>query len=292
MRITKKLAVFCLANLITFGLGVTVHRLGSPAMRYFSEPSAWQVLLSFENQDLAGLDEQSTEIVKRAIETATGPAGTNTSRSFFPSIFRKISNTKGERRYILVEESPLMFIPGEASIRVHIFDTGGRVLSRTQFKTGNRMHINSIQIRKNYSLNSEALVVDCEFWIGDHHSHEFHVVVGDELRPVYRGEGFRVDRFNYSQPSRITEPRMDLSVDEWEKELQSTDDMRVLAALAWLGGYHWDGQDPGCEEDRSDAGKVTNLMARESVRRRLADLSNSSNYFIKGTAETVVRDKQ
>src|SRR5262245_38125137 len=106
MRIIKKLAVFALASLITFGLGVTVHRLGSAATRYFSEPSAWQVLLSFENQDLEALDEQSGRVVQRAIIMTTGPVDQTKYSNFEPRLFRKISNSNGEPRYILVEEQP------------------------------------------------------------------------------------------------------------------------------------------------------------------------------------------
>lgn len=291
MRITKKLAVFSLIGLITFGLGVTLHRVRHPATRCSFELSAWKVLLSFENQDLEGLDEQSTRIVKSAIEMATAPIDTTTPHRFEPRIFRKISNTKGELRYILVQESPLLMIPGSQSIRVHIFDATGKVLNSTQFDTGNRMAIRSIHLRKNYLLNSEALTIDTEYWIGGNHSHQYYVVVGDELRLVYVGDGFRVDINNYQNPDMTIGPRLNHSADEWESDLQSTDDARVLSALTWLAGYHWDGQESPYDEDRSDGEKVRDLCARESVRRRLADLKNSTNFVIKQTAETVVRDK-
>lgn len=123
MRIIKRLAVFSIASLITFGLGVTVHRVGPAAIRYFSQPSAWQVLLSFENQDLEGLDA------------------------------------------------------------------------------------------------------------------------------------------------------------------------RVLSALTWLGGYHWIGPDASNDEVRIDWQKMKDLRARESVRRRLADLTNSSNFFVEHAAKAILKDK-
>jgi hypothetical protein len=292
MRITKKLAVFSLASLITFGLGLAVQRLGSAAVRYFSEPSAWQVLLSFENQDLEGLDEQSTRVVHHAIEMATGQLDPTQHLPFEPRLFRKVSNSTGEPRYILVEELPMSEIPGAATIRVHIFDTAGKVLSSTEFDTGNRLSIQSIQIRKrDYWLNSEVLVISLEYCFGGSPSHQFYTVVGNELRLVYLGDGFLVESNNYQDPRLTIGPRLTLSADEWEADLQSHDDARVLSALVWLRGGHWNGEEAPYDKDRSDAEKVTDLRGRESVRRRLADLTNSTNYFVQHTAEAITKDR-
>ena len=287
MRIIKKLAVFSLASLITFGLGVTVNRLGSAVTRYFSEPSAWQVLLSFENQDLAGLDEQSVRVVQRAIDAATATVDTNLP--FLPRIFRKIANTKGESRYILVEESPLRIIPGSATIRVHIFDTAGRVLSKAEFKTGNRRAVLGIKIRKNEVLGAEALILDLGSWLAGHPFHQYYMVVGNELRLVYLDADGQVAHNCYEGPNLTIGPRLNLSADDWERALQSSDTGEVLSALTWLAGSHWNGQEAPYDEDRADAEKVTDLRARESVRRRLAELTNSTNFLIKSTAEAACR---
>jgi len=289
---TKKLAVFFLASLITFGLGVAVRRVGPAAVRYVSQPSAWQVLLSFENQDLGGLDQQSLRVVQHAIDVTTGQLAPSQNLPFEPKLFRKVSNSSGEQRYILVEELPMRSIPGAASIRVHIFDTAGKVLSSTEFDTGNRLDINSIQIRKrNYWLDSEVLVIDLEYCFGDSPSHQFYTVVGNELRLVYLGDGFQVHRNDYQEPMLTIGPRLTLSADEWEADLQSHDDARVLSALTWLRGQHWNGEEPPYDKDRTDAEKVTDLLGRESVRRRLADLTNSTNYLVKATAEAILKNK-
>lgn len=291
MRIIKKLALFSLASLITFGLGMAVHRLGSAAVRYFSEPSAWQVLLSFENQDLEGLDEQSLRVVQHAIDITTGQLDHDQPLRFAPRVFRRISNTNGERRYILAEGSGLWSIPGAETVRVHIFDTAGKILSSTQFDTGNRMAIIGMRIKKGYDLDSEALIINCEGVFGGNSSYQVYGIVGNELRLAYIGAGIGVDTNYYYEPWMTIGPRLNLSADEWERELQSTDNVRVLSALTWLAGYHWDGQEPPYDKDRSDGEKVRDLRARESVRRRLADFTHSSNYFIKATAEAILKNK-
>jgi hypothetical protein len=291
MRIIKKLAVFSIASLITFGLGVMVHRFGSAATRYFSEPSAWQVLRSFENQDLGMLDEKSLHAVRDAIGKLTGPGRPPHYMQFEPRLFRRIANSNGEQRYMLVEQLPMWMIPGAETIRVNIFDSAGKLLSTTEFDTGNRMGIIGMRIRTDYWVVPDALTIDCEFWLGGNSSHQAYTIVGNELRLIYLGDGLKIDNNNYHTPWMTIGPRLNLSADEWERELQSTDNARVLSALIWLGGYHWDGQAPPYDEDRPDAEKVTNLRGRESVRRRLADLTKSPNYYIRVVAEATVKDK-
>jgi hypothetical protein len=134
-----------------------------------------------------------------------------------------------------------------------------------------------------------ALTIDCEYWLGGNSSHQAFTIVGNELRLIYLGDGIRIDQNNFQTPWMTIGPRLNLSADEWEQELQSTDDARVLSALIWLGGYHWDGQAPPYDEDRPDGEKVTNLYARESVRQRLADLKNSTNFYIKQAAEAIAK---
>jgi hypothetical protein len=268
---------------------VTVHRLRSAATRYFSEPSAWQVLLSFENQDLEGLDEASVRVVKRAIDMTTGTSRPPEYMEFEPRLFRKISNSDGEPRYILVEEEPKLMIPGWSIFRAHIFDNAGRVLSSTEFSTGNRIEIIAMGLRKNYWFKSEVLRLDGETDLTRDPCHQYYTVVGNELRLVYLEIDDHVYSNSYTDPRLTVGPRLNLSAGDWEADLQSTDDARVLSALIWLGGDHWNGQEAPYDEDRADAEKVTSLRARDSVRRRLADLTNSKNYFIKNTAEAIAK---
>ncbi len=289
MRIIKKLAVFSIASLMTFGLGMAVHRVVPGTIRYFSEPTAWQVLLSFENQDLEMLDEQSVRVVKRAIDKTTGQSRPPEWVEFEPRLFRKISNSNGEPAYILVEQEPRLTIPGWSIIRVQIFDTAGKVLSRAEFSSGNRIDIIAMRLLKNYWFKSDVLRIDGESDFTRHPYHQYYMVVGNELRLVYLEVDGHVCANSYTDPRLTIGPRLNLSADEWEADLQSTDDARVLSALTWLEGQHWNGEESPYDEDRHDAEKVTSLRARDSVRRRLTDLTKSTNYFIQLAAEAIAK---
>ena len=65
MKLKTRLAIAVLATVTTSLLGIFITR---SVKVYLQQPSPWQVLLRFENQDLEDLNEQSTKVVKRAIE--------------------------------------------------------------------------------------------------------------------------------------------------------------------------------------------------------------------------------
>jgi hypothetical protein len=285
MRITLRLAGFALAGLATFFGGVFFTRA---LVRLHGEPSAWQVLLSFENQDLKGLDEKSSQVLQKAVTAITGHVRENRLSAFAPRIFRTISSTSGEKRYILVEESPLVMIPDESWLRVHVFDTEGRPLNEQKFSTGNRVVLNSIQVRKIQLINSQALVVQGKNVLGGHLLHQYYVLLGNQIVLVYLEMDGMHHSNNYNHSNLTVGPQLKRSVDEWEKALHSANDAEVLTALLWLGGHHWDGQPAPYDEDKGEAEKVSILSSREQVRKRLFELSQSKNFWIKATTQPII----
>ena len=270
MRITLRLAGFVLAGLATFFVGVFLTRA---LVQLHREPSAWQVLLSFENQDLGGLDAKSSEALQTAVTTITGHASENQFSKFFPRIFRTISNTSGEKRYLLVEEAPLMMIPGNSSLRVHVFDSAGRLLNEQEFNAGNRVSLNSIQVGRIELINSEVLIAQGEFVIGGHSLSQYYVLSGNEIALVFLELDGMPDTNRYMNIG----PQIQRSVDEWEKALHSDNDAEVLTALLWFGRHDWD-EEPA----------ISILSSREQVRKRLFDLSQSENLWVKAAAQPII----
>ena len=158
MKLKTRLAIAILTAVTTLLFGILITRSVNIFLKYRQQTSPWQVLLRFENQDLAGLDEQSSRVVGTAIQHLTGKVDENEWFSFEPSIFRTITNTSGEKRYILVEEQPMRIIPGETRLRVHIFDTAGHLLDAEEFSAGYRISLSSLYVRHVYMLDGEALV--------------------------------------------------------------------------------------------------------------------------------------
>jgi len=267
MRITLRLAGFALAGLATFFVGVFLTRA---LVQRHREPSAWQVLLSFENQDLEGLDAKSSEVLQKAVTAVTGHASKNQHHNdFLPRIFRTISNTSGEKRYILVEEAPLMMIPGNSWLRVHVFDTAGRLLNEQEFNAGYRISLSSIQIRRIEAINSEGLIAQGLSVFGGHFLSQYYVLSGNQIALVYLETDGLFDR---NQHMTIG-PQIQRSADEWEQALHSEHDTEVLTALLWLGS----------EEEEGSI-----LSSREQVRKRLFELSQSKNLWIKAATQPII----
>ena len=56
-----------------------------------------------------------------------------------PRLFSRVSTFPGERRYVLVEESPLVFLPGDSHLRSAVFDLEGKLLDSSELSAGWRI---------------------------------------------------------------------------------------------------------------------------------------------------------
>ena len=263
MRKFRYLALFALLALSTFLIGVFISRT-TPTLLH-RERSAWQVLLSFENQDLEGLDEQSGRLVRKAINELAPHKKEDRSLSFEPRLFRTIANAKGERRYILVEESPMVFTPGEATLKVCIFDNGGHLLNQQEFSTGMRAAITGIKIREIDQLAPQTLIVQGEYFFAGTAFYQYYALSGNQIVMIYYLSGFSFRPISYGKIG----PMIERSADEWQQALESSDTVEVLSALMWFSGSHSD------------------IDAQASVQKRLAELSESDNFWIKSAARSI-----
>ena len=294
--ITRRVAIFLLISSVTFLAGVAVTRLASRLLAEQHQPSPWQVLLSFENQDLQGLNDVSRSKVRDAVMAVTNQQDSDFIDPFRPALFRSISNTNGEKRYLLVEEAPLMDIPGESRLRVHIFNTCGRLLSKDEFGAGWRTSLRGFLVRQLESLDHDTFIVDGEYVFGGHPSHQFYQVIDDRLTLVYLEADGQFDRNSYSTSHSTIGPQLIRSPDEWEKALNSSDKAEVLSALMWLSGYHRNGETVGSDEDKAEMEKTLTLRSRASVQRKLKELSqldeqaNFKKYWIRTAATAALKN--
>ena len=188
----KRIVLYACIALITFLLGMFAVKF----VRHQPQESPWQVLLTFQDRDLNQLSESQGHILQRSIDAILGPQDPN-ERPFFPRVFRTMSNTSGETRYILVREQPLMEIPGEPRIRTYVFDSTGKLLTRDEFSGGWRTHVTGVHVASNILLHQDALVVDGKYWTGAHSTHHYYVLVGDRVVPAYFDRDGELKRDEY-----------------------------------------------------------------------------------------------
>jgi hypothetical protein len=289
MKIPKLTAKFVLVSLLTFALtfvlGVWLTRMGTTRTSC-PRLSMWQVLLSFENQNLQGLDTEPRRQVEAAVQGHLGKLYDYTLDPYQAAIFRSMLNTKGEKRYVLIEKAPLVHIPGNSSLRAYIFDTAGGLLNVQEFSAGNRRSLTGMRIRKNGLINDEALIVDTEYCIGGGHpSSQYYALIGERMELIYLEQDGQLDRNDYQSSNLTIGPKIVRSVDEWEKVLSSSNDAEVLSALVWLGGVHWT-DIPSPYDDKVEAEKAHALRSRAGVRKRLRELSQFENPWIASAAKS------
>ena len=282
MKIPKLTAKFVLVGLLTFALtfalGVWLTRLGTTRVSC-PRLSMWQVLLSFENQNLQGLDTEPRRQVEAAVQGHLGKLYDYTLDPYQAAIFRSMLNTKGEKRYVLIEKAPLVHIPGNSSLRAYIFDPAGVLLNVQEFSAGNRMSLTGMRIRKNGLVNDEALIIDTAYCIGGGHpSSQYYALVGERMELIYLEQDGQLDHNSYNSSTASIGPLILRSSDEWEKLLNSSNTAEVLSALVWLNGNH--------------AEDVPSPSERAPVHKRLRELSQSENPWIASAAKSVLENKE
>jgi hypothetical protein len=287
MRRARQISVIVGISLLTFVLGAALAEFRHGGF-HRNRPTAWQTLLSFENQDLRNLKPDAARTIQNAIDTLTGLSDSK-AIPYEPRLLRTMSNASGETLYILVEERPLVLIPSESRIRVHLFDTAGRLLSRTDFSAGWRTILTTMSIQRNYFFKRDTLVVYGEYIFGGSPSQQHYVLVGSSLILSYLETDGKFDRNDYQNTNLTIGPLLSQrTVNDWETALNSKDTAEVTSALIWLGGSHWNGQAPPYDEDKREAEKVSTLLSRDSVKKRLTDLANSEVRWVQITAKRVL----
>jgi hypothetical protein len=135
-------------------------------------------------------------------------------------------------------------------------------------------------------LDGEALVATGGTVFGGREIYQAYSLIGNQITLVVLASGALIDNKNY-QASEIG-PKIRHSVDEWEKLLLSEDKAEVRAALMWLGGNHQSVN--GSEENSGEAREVELLRSRETVRKRLAELSREDGW-IKTMADAAAKNE-
>jgi hypothetical protein len=302
-----------LSAVLTFAVGVTLTFLvtsrprerapdaGQPPVkaevvtrpepaRPCAETAAWCVLISFEGRDLGRLDRESYVELRRAIETLTvkrEPLG----EYFIPRLISRLSNERGQVHYVLVEELPLMSIPGDARLRVHVFDAQGKRLSNSEFTCGWRIEVTGVKRTRVPELDRNILEVGSGPVInGRDVARQYYALAGDAvvLVRLEDSKGRPVKNI-FDVPGHAIGPApAGRTAAEWERALNSDDPAEALSALMWVGGRRPDVKRPlpwaGVEELK-EARFANAVRARPSVQELLRRLGDSDNRWVREAAE-------
>lgn len=304
----KRFPFYLFIALITFVIGVSIaafwylHPNSTPTLEKSvlaqspklpkANLSAWQMLLSFENQDLKELDQKSKVELQKIIDTLVGK---RKNELLIPRLISKISNAQGQINYALVEESPLLTIPGECGIRVHIFSLEGKLLNSSAFSSGWRITLTEMKLKFMPEIGREVLEVSSEPVInGRDIAKQYYALIGEKILLVrLEDSGGQLIRNNYGAPNHtIGFTLVGRPAKEWEKALESDDVAEVLATLTWLSGIHWNPQTPEPEythEEMREARLADDVRLREGVKVGLRRFTQSENIWVRSAANLATK---
>lgn len=258
----------------------------APVVTPAEAPFAWTILLGWQDRDLTQIQEPEMAQLKMAIAVLR-----STQNQFLePRLFSRVSTFPGEERYVLVEESPLRFIPGDSRLQISVFDLEGKLLDSSEFGAGWRIILSGVSVIRVKHISGDVLEVKSAPHInGADIGKEYYAVIGDKMRLI------RLEDSNgelianaYGSPNHtIGFTEVGRSAEDWEKSLITKDEAQSLATLTWLGGFHLnidEGAPNYVHEDLSEARLVEEVRARPGVKKIVNALKDANNPWLREAA--------
>lgn len=242
-------------------------------------------LRKLEKDDAAKLKEIITKIVPKRTYRDT--------YDFLPWHLWEFRNKNEQPFFILFEVYDSGFHPGSTFIRITEFDQAGKALEETTFDTAWRCYLRGVKL--------ETTLLDGEYPIiilgtgpgpgpgGDLYK-QYYAKVGSNYQLIrledYSGKATRNTYYIRHFRSGPALPKQ--KEQEWISDLLAKEQSRLLRALAWLGGIHYEykkGDKPGKQEETlEDATLVRKVRENPKVKARLKELIDSEDKWIREAA--------
>lgn len=255
-------------------------------------PPVWSVLVSWENRDLKQIDGPEEAQLRMAIDTLRGA----TDNPFLePRLFSRVSTSMSEQRYVLIEEQPLVYIPGESRLRVSVFDPEGQLLDSSEFGAGWRIMLFGIRFIQVKEAGEVLEVKSSPSINGADVSTQYYAVVGDKMRLIRLEDSKkRLVQNNYRSPNHtIGFTEIGRSMPDWQQALFTKDEAAVLATLTWLGGLHLkvDEPTPGhLHENLSEASLVEAVRELTAVKKAVNAMKDTPNAWVREAARLAAKE--
>lgn len=284
-------------GLLTFSLGWSIatipfERKCTPGVLTVRVARAslppWAVLLSYQDRDLTKIESAEHQL-RTAIDALRGRIE---NERLYARRFSRISTSEGKSRYVLVEESPLVSIPGDSRLRISLFDLDGRLIDSAEFGAGWRISVSEIRFIKAKDIEGEVLEVRSYRHINGADVVKQYYALLEDTMTLIRLEDSSGALFQntYRTPNHtIGQTKTGRPAADWERALVSNDTAEVLAALTWLGGHHLDPSEADGSyvyEDLSEARLAKEVRQRPAVKAAVNALRNSNNAWVREAASS------
>lgn len=287
-----------------------------------------QELLNFKNQNLFGEKyfESRKKANKLLDQLAFDEKERKDREQFRFWGVRYVWETNENRsnpKFVVMESSTLMMLPGQQTHRFYFFDKDGNLVNKEDFTSGWRMMVGNVELIR--SDDFEFPIVKISAGGGGSFAYAVRTIqyyaLLEESVVLIRLESksnsiFNLDNRNsYGCQYPSIGPKMpDRSIEEWGKSLNSESKTEVLRTLMWLAGKHetieqltqsqkdeeeirklnpasdvWKTTLEKCPEIIQEIKTYERVKNRQNVQKRLQELANSSNQWIKEAAELALK---
>ncbi len=208
---------------------------------------------------------------------------------YAPWYFWEVGTGDGRRAFVLFEVFGPVAHPGSTPVRISVFDDAGRLVSEATFDTGHRRYLCEVALRPT-GANEKPILVFKVARLFANAPTQYYTWIGDrvDLIRLEKEEGTPVRNDYYVKHFRCGPELPRQTADQWQADLESTDRARVLRALVWLAGVHWDPRNgkkwDSQYESSQDAELVRAVLRRYWVQARLKEFSEGADAWLREAA--------
>jgi hypothetical protein len=253
---------------------------------------AFELMINQRDKDLSQLEPAQAKEVLVAITKLVPKRGYDAIFDFRPWYVWEFQKAGEAPLHVLFEVNNSWPHPGSTGIRLTVFDRFGKMLSETSFDTGHRCYMRSAKLEEQTDGQYPIVMLKTGpgGGPGPNTYKQYLACVGDrfDLIRLENSEG-KATRNDYAVRHFTSGPTIPVQTEgEWLSDLLSSDRLKILRALVWLGGTHCDlkaGDAPGNQEEGAEAVQlVRKVRENKMVIGRLKALAEMEDLWIKDAA--------
>lgn len=203
----------------------------------------------------------------------------------------------GESYYVLFEANTSRPHPGSTWIRNTLLSPSGKMLSDSEFSTGHREYMQGVELNSLIDGEYPIIVFKMSRVPFPKIPKQYYAKLGNrfDLIRLEDNEG-KAMRNEYYVSHFQSGPNVPLQTEEaWEADLLGNDRLKVLRALVWLGGVHWNKPEERTVDKQGESAQffklVRKVRARPKVQARLKQLAAGKNVWEREAAVLALHPK-
>jgi hypothetical protein len=251
-------------------------------------------LRAYLGKDLTKLQEAEEKALLKTIADLVPGQEAHENGGYRPRHVWEMPN--GGRPLLLLFEVHDLFIhPGSTNVRLTGLDGDGMVVAGSELTTGWRCYLEGASLDEQGGGRDPFVVLATGPFFGPDFRKQVYARFGDRFDLVrLEGDNGKAARNDYSTTHHLCGPEvLNQAQAEWEADLLSSDRLRILRALVWLGGVHLrpkpDDRPDTQYEPPEQRRLVAALRASRAVARRLKELTASRDLWVREAAALAAR---